>query len=262
MKHGILRVVEGDVTNPQRTAPNDIVVIPHCCNNKGVMGAGVALALRKKWGKVYKVYKEMEAQSPSGLKNRLGDICYAKVKYIPNTTKATIVVINMIGQDGVVSADNLKHVKYLALSSAMKKVFYYVELIKSQTSKPVVIHCPKFGSDLAGGNFEFILELIREIWIENGIDVVVYEFVAPNMRDRKKKDLWRTDITIWTDEDPYKSYPSVETLVRESISGAAYSDGRHATFVEDIYLNAPDGLFDGLDNFFFDPREDDEFETF
>ena len=26
------------------------------------------------------------------------------------------------------------------------------------------------------GNFDFVLELIREIWIDNGIDVTVYEY--------------------------------------------------------------------------------------
>lgn len=29
---------------------------------------------------------------------------------------------------------------------------------------------------MAGGDWDFILELIREIWLENGIDVIVYEF--------------------------------------------------------------------------------------
>ena len=42
---GNLRIVEGDVTNPQRQSSNEIAFIPHCCNNLGVMGAGVALAL-------------------------------------------------------------------------------------------------------------------------------------------------------------------------------------------------------------------------
>ena len=59
----------------------------------------------------------------------------------------------------------------------MRKIVNYISMIKKQTSNPVVIHTPKFGSELAGGCFDFILELIREIWLENGIDVVVYEFV-------------------------------------------------------------------------------------
>ena len=63
--------------------------------------------------------------------------------------------------------------------SCMAEVYSYIEMVKSQTSNPVVIHTCKFGSDLAGGNWEFILELIREIWLENGIHVVVYEYVPP-----------------------------------------------------------------------------------
>ncbi len=53
---GQLRIVEGDVTNPQRTTENEIVVIVHCCNNHGVMGLGVALALKKKWPEVEEKY--------------------------------------------------------------------------------------------------------------------------------------------------------------------------------------------------------------
>ena len=82
----------------------------------------------------------------------------------------------MIGQDGTVSEDNPKPVRYRALANCMAEVVDYINMIKSQTDNPVVIHTPKFGSDLAGGDFRFILELIKEIWVNAGIDVVVYEF--------------------------------------------------------------------------------------
>lgn len=38
------------------------------------------------------------------------------------------------------------------------------------------IHCPKFGSLRAGGNWEFILELINETWVDRGINVTIYEY--------------------------------------------------------------------------------------
>ena len=99
----------------------------------------------------------------------LGKVCYAQIdRYL--------VVANMIGQDGIVSKDNPIPIKYKALANCMSEVFCYVEMIKSRTSNPVVIHAPKFGSLRAKGNWNFILELIREIWIENGIDVVIYEY--------------------------------------------------------------------------------------
>ena len=162
MSKGILRTVEGDVTNPQTTAPNEIVLIPHVCNNLGVMGAGVALALKNKWSEVEQVYKDFFTKhgiiSSSGFipfSSVLGKVCYAKIDN-------HLVIANMIGQDGIVSIDNPKPIKYKALADCMTEVVGYIEMIKKQTDSPVVIHACKFGSDLAGGDWNFILELIRE----------------------------------------------------------------------------------------------------
>lgn len=178
MSKGELKYVYGDVTNPQRSSDNEVVVIPHCCNNGtdkrgiGVMGGGVALALRNKWDQVYKIYKFMEQQFPDGLKNRLGENGYAEI--IDDSNK--IIVVNMIAQNMLMSNDNPKPIKYSALIRCMENIASYIEDIKFQTDHPVVIHCPEFGGLRAGGNFEFVLELIREIWLENDIDVVIYKF--------------------------------------------------------------------------------------
>jgi len=165
MTIGILKTVVGDVTNPQRTKPNEIVVIPHCCNNHKIMGAGVALALKKKWPGVEDKYQK----SSSAL---------GSISTYYNVGEDGIIdthICNMIGQNGTVSADNPKPVKYWALAKAMIRVHSLVDALILDT-RNAVIHTPKFGSDLAMGDWNFILELIREIWLEQGIDVVVYEF--------------------------------------------------------------------------------------
>lgn len=166
MNNGTLRNVRGDATEPQTTAPNEIALIPHCCNNDGKWGKGFVLALSKKWKKPEYRYKKFCRVEPLPL---LGKVCYAKIN-------DHLAIANMIGQDGTVSKDNPIPVKYVALASCMLKVVDYISMIRSKTGNPVVIHCCKFGSDLAGGDFRFILELIREIWLENGISVVVYEY--------------------------------------------------------------------------------------
>jgi len=84
----------------------------------------------------------------------------------------------MIGQNGVFSEDNLIPIKYKGLMLCMSEIAVFVEVEKMKTNKNVVIHAPKFGSDLAKGNWTFVLELIREIWLEAGIDVVIYEYVG------------------------------------------------------------------------------------
>ena len=175
MIKGTLRVVEGDATEPQTTAPNEIVIIPHVCNNGvngsgiGVMGAGIAKTIRSKWPKVYTEYKKMEDRDSEGLKNRLGENNYVKIDN-------HLVIVNMIAQDGTVSETNPKPVKYKALADCMTGIVGYIKMIKKQTSNPIVIHTCKFGVGLAKGDWNFILELIREIWIEQEIDVVIYEF--------------------------------------------------------------------------------------
>jgi len=169
MEQGKLKVVQGDVTNPWITNKNEVVIIPHCCNDLGIMGKGVALALKEKWPLVEDVYK-MQSLT-------LGFVSFAHVQEMNNEDQ--IVVVNMIGQHGTVHQDNPKPVKYWALSEAMLRVRFFCEDNYGQNDAKPVIHCPKFGSDLAKGNWDFILELIREIWLENGIDVVVYEYVPP-----------------------------------------------------------------------------------
>jgi hypothetical protein len=167
MKRGKLINVIGDATDPQRRRHDEIVVIPHCCNNENLWGAGFVLALNERWKEPEQVYRnfcEKNKNVPI-----LGKVCYAKIS-------DKFIVANMIGQDGTVSRDNPKPVKYRHLANCMVEVVGYIEMIKTQTSGPVVIHTPMFGSGLAQGNFDFILELMREIWTDNGIDVVVYKF--------------------------------------------------------------------------------------
>ena len=174
MTKGILRTVEGDATEPQKSSPNEIAVIPHCCNDENIWGGGFVIALSKKWEepeKTYRAFVEGRPPYPSRKDGDsiLGKTCYAKIDN-------HLVIANMIGQTGTISTDNPIPIKYKSLSNCMEQVVGYIRMIQAQTSSPVVIHAPKFGSLRAGGNWDFILELIREIWLENGIDVVIYEF--------------------------------------------------------------------------------------
>jgi len=157
---GIMEVIEGDVTNP-RILDNRHVIIPHVCNDQGIIGAGVALALRKQWESVYIAYrKQCDVHSKN---ERLGKVSYADVG-------DKIFVANMIAQKDFKSSENPRPLKYAALVKCMEDVAWF--------AKSSVIHTPKFGGDLACGNFAFIMELMEEIWLENGIDVIIYDFPA------------------------------------------------------------------------------------
>lgn len=173
-RKGKLTNIIGNITAPQKTTENEIIIIPHIANNLGIFGAGVALAIKNKWPKAYGTYIE-ELKIFDDYRNSLGSITYIEVE--PN-----IYVFNMIAQDGIKNKDNLKPIKYWALIKCMKEVLSTIGILKSNElmfgnkNSKYVIHCPKFGNLRAGGNFEFILELINETWIDRGIDVVIYEY--------------------------------------------------------------------------------------
>ena len=152
--------IKGDVTNPQRQE-EDIIVIPHCCNNLKKMGAGVALAIKQKWPKVFDVY--------SNASSNLGTVSYVKVE-------DDIVIANIIGQKGFIGRNNPKPIKYTALMRAMIDIKEKCLFNMEKKGIKVSIHTPEFGGKRAGGNFNFIKELIQEIWVDNGIDVVIYQF--------------------------------------------------------------------------------------
>lgn len=181
MNKGSLTYVKGNVCEPQPLKTHlpylfdegekEIAIIPHCCNDIGVMGAGVALALKKKWGAVEYYYQRMAQSYPNGHKDCLGKVSLAN----PDTETYNVIVANMIAQRGVVSADNPKPIKYAALVKCMEELVDLLGVIDLKDKKPV-LHCPKFGSDLAGGKWEFIEELIKEIWVDAGYNVIIYEF--------------------------------------------------------------------------------------
>jgi len=168
MTKGTLRTVVGDVTKPQRTDENEMVVIPHVCNDLGIMGSGVAYALRKKWEQVYTDYvSRIDYLTKKTTTPILGHV-------VMSDCEDNIIVANMIAQSGIVGINNSKPIKYVALVKCMVEVKWQVEMMQSLSN--VVIHAPEFGGLRAGGNFDFILELINEIWIENGISCVIYKF--------------------------------------------------------------------------------------
>lgn len=159
------------------------VVIPHVCNNIGGWGSGFVVAVSNQWPKECKFaspefqYRAWFSQGEWPVKNmatlpyedpilpasfRLGEVQFAK------TGSNNVTVANMIAQNGTVSKQNPKPIKYAALVSCMKKVADHCDGLRQ-------IHAPKFGSALAGGNWEFIEELIDELWCARGLDVTVYE---------------------------------------------------------------------------------------
>jgi hypothetical protein len=72
----------------------------------------------------------------------------------------------MIAQNGIRSPENNRPLNYLALVKSMNSLSQYIHTNTGFINKneKIEIHCPKFGSGLAGGNWNFITDLINDIW--------------------------------------------------------------------------------------------------
>lgn len=141
------------------------VIVPHVCNNVNVFGAGFASAISEKFPIVKENFHLL------GTKAKLGQI--QNIYVLHNKLYGnTLIISNMIAQNGLFNNKNSRPLNYGALCFCMTEVRNLARnLSKSDTNK-VEIHAPKFGSGLAGGDWRFISELINDIW--NGIDVFIY----------------------------------------------------------------------------------------
>lgn len=145
--------------------PNDKkIIIAHIVNNKKVMGAGFVVPLMKYFPDIKENYIKVSDSIPEN--KRLGSV------YFYQDILRDIIVANMFAQDGFGNSYNpelLHPLSYDALEKCMLRVGSYCQ--KNQLTS---IIAPKFGSGLAGGSEIIIDAMIREIWIDKGIDVEIY----------------------------------------------------------------------------------------
>jgi hypothetical protein len=143
------------------------VIIPHVCNNANAFGAGFALAVSKHYPIVKENYHMLGNKF---LKENLGYVQFVEVA--KNTTFGhKLIFANMIAQNGLISHNNPRPLNYLALCKSMVNINNYIKN-HFDIENRVQIHAPKFGCGLAGGNWLFVQELIRDIW--SNIPVLIY----------------------------------------------------------------------------------------
>jgi hypothetical protein len=206
---GKLTVVEGDATRPINEGRTTIY-LPHCCNDFGGWGSGFVNAITARWGEsprgIYRMWAEGKAgtQIMDRLKERNdpkdGKLLYQTAFVLGGTQlielPKDIVLVNMVGQHNVgkgelTARSRIKDdetfmddftrppIRYGAMAKAMYALADYIE--RTHAKDPILraceIHCPKFGSDLAGGDWNVIEAMIFELWVDRGIDVTVYEWV-------------------------------------------------------------------------------------
>lgn len=133
------------------------IIMPHVCNNIGVFGSGFS-------GEIDKRFPEVGINFNLGGKIKLANTQFITVRENP-LTKHKLIIANMVAQNGVISPKNRRPLHYPSLIKCMTTIS---DLCRSMlaTEKKIKIYAPKFGSGLAGGNWNFIADLIDDIWFE------------------------------------------------------------------------------------------------
>lgn len=141
------------------------VIIPHVCNNINLFSAGFAAHVAQRFPVAKDNFHLLGKTAKLGQVQHI--LVYQNKKYDHN-----IYVSNMIAQNGVYSDKNKRPLNYAALCYCMNDVKNFALKLKQNTESTIQIHAPKFGSGLAGGNWDFICDLIEDIW--SNIDVYIH----------------------------------------------------------------------------------------
>lgn len=143
------------------TASENVII--HGCNNRGVMGSGVAREIRRKFPEAYFAYKNLFKDF--GLE--LGEIIW-----IFNSHHGCRWIGNCITQDGY-GKDGKKYVCYDAIRKCMREINNSSHFKQSHVNGLVEIAMPKIGAGLGGGDWNIISEIIEEESLK--FQPIVYE---------------------------------------------------------------------------------------
>lgn len=111
---------------------------------------------------LYKRFPIVEASLNVTANKKPGRVCFVDVKTNPKN-KSKILVGNMFCQTAGSKSKRSLHYGQLVFSMYEVKQ-KLLELTKNNPDFITEIHCPKFGSGIAGGNWNFISDLIIDIW--------------------------------------------------------------------------------------------------
>ena len=130
-------------------------LIFHVVNSVGAWGAGFVVPLGQHFPEAQQAYLDIQEY-------RLGEVQFI-------TNEDIIVIANAIAQKGCMSYDNPKPLSYKHLKRCMKIAGDFCRL------NELAIQAPKFGSGLAGGNWEIIENLIKYIWKDINVTIYIKE---------------------------------------------------------------------------------------
>ena len=148
----MVKLIEGNLLDSTAS------IICHQCNCKGLMGSGVAEAVKTRYPHVFQKYRKDYLDG----KLKLGYVCFVDAK--PNQ-----VIANMCGQDGF-GYDGAVYTNYDALQKCLdevRDVALYDYDIKPVIAFPYLMSCYR-----GGGDWNIVYKMIEDTF--HGFDVEIW----------------------------------------------------------------------------------------
>lgn len=143
----IIQTVKGDIRNADRG------FIVSGCNAQNKNGSGLARSLAEKWPVVKQDYHDVYYRDQFF---QLGSIHPVKVE-------DNLTVINLISQE-YYGYDGDVYVSYSAIEVGFTNIVRLIrKLNQLDPSIPKIIHIPKIGCGLAGGNWDKVKGILKSI---------------------------------------------------------------------------------------------------
>lgn len=156
----MVRLVNGDMFS------GDESYKVHQVNCKGAMGAGIAKTIKEKYPNVYTKYKRV-CDSQNNSSDLLGKIQVIKV------IEKGFYIVNLFGQDNYHSASG-RCTNYEAFYTCLEKLREYI--YKNPDGEKTVAFPYKIASNLAGGDWNVILSMIKSVFENTDIEVTIYNY--------------------------------------------------------------------------------------
>lgn len=143
-------------------------IVAHGCNCQGKMGAGVALAIRKKWPRAYQDYKlycvrYKPLTLPGSVDKLLGRVQVVRISDDPILIVANCFTQLYYGRNG-------RYADTGAITICLRR------LAELATANDLSIYMPKIGCGLGGLNWEEeVLPIIENIAANNQVDINVLD---------------------------------------------------------------------------------------
>lgn len=145
------------------------VVISHVVNCKGGWGSGFVVPLGRHFPLSKEKYLEWYAEGKN-VDFKLGEVQFVNVSEQPQITVANMVAQTLGGK---------RPLFYNELAKCMDRVARYMEFSAGPGAQIVA---PMFGSKLAGGDWNFVEELITDCWLKRDIPVTIF-YLLDNIPD-------------------------------------------------------------------------------